>query len=32
VSYLVGDAESKRAVIIDPVLGYDYVSGKAKNS
>jgi glyoxylase-like metal-dependent hydrolase (beta-lactamase superfamily II) len=29
VSYLVGDPESKRAAVIDPVLGYDYASGKA---
>jgi glyoxylase-like metal-dependent hydrolase (beta-lactamase superfamily II) len=28
VSYLVGDPETKRAAIIDPVLDYDHKSGK----
>lgn len=29
VSYLVGDPETKRAAVIDPVFDYDYKSGKA---
>lgn len=29
VSYLVGDEATKRAAIIDPVLDYDYASGRA---
>jgi glyoxylase-like metal-dependent hydrolase (beta-lactamase superfamily II) len=29
VSYLVGDPETKRAAVIDPVLDYDHASGKA---
>ena len=30
VSYLVGDPETRRAVVIDPVLDYDAASGKAE--
>jgi glyoxylase-like metal-dependent hydrolase (beta-lactamase superfamily II) len=29
ISYLVGDPDTKRAAIIDPVLDYDHASGKA---
>lgn len=29
VSYLVGDPQTRRAAIIDPVLDYDHASGKA---